>query len=110
MDTDRPRREASSVTPGHHRLPWPSIVGLGAGLALIAILVARGDVSTILTMVGRLRGWLALVVAWHSCPLLCDALAWRRDYAERKIPWRQDILVGTLLPLWRRAAAEAQAA
>ncbi len=32
-----------------------------------------------------------------------------RDYAERKIPSWKDILTGTLLPLWRRAAAEAVA-
>jgi glycosyltransferase involved in cell wall biosynthesis len=30
-----------------------------------------------------------------------------RDYAERKIPSWKDILAGTLLPMWRRAASAA---
>jgi putative membrane protein len=92
MDTDPRRGEAGFMAPRRYRLPWPSVLGLGAGLALIVILIGRSDVDAILTMVGRLRGWLILIIAWHACPLLCDALAWQRVFV-RPVPGLAPVIV-----------------
>ncbi len=63
--------------PARRRVPWASIAGWAAGFILIGALVARIDTGSVWSAVVHLRLWLALIVLWHACPLLCDVFAWQ---------------------------------
>jgi putative membrane protein len=53
------------------------------GVGLLALLFANNDFSGLLKAAGGLEGWLALIIAWHAVPLVCDVAAWQLLFARR---------------------------
>jgi putative membrane protein len=73
------------ITPvaPRRKVPWASVAGWLFGLALIVFLVTRVDTGGVWSAVVNLRGWLAVIVLWHACPLVCDVFAWQCVFPRR---------------------------
>jgi putative membrane protein len=54
-----------------------SVIGWLLGAVLLAALLVTSPLGQVVGTVERLGWWLALVIAFHAAPLLCDVLAWR---------------------------------
>ncbi len=56
----------------------PTLIAWLIGVAILATLVSLNHPGRVLEGVVQLRGWLIVVAAYHSVPLLLDVIAWQR--------------------------------